>query len=466
MPQKRGTNFAIPRLKKQELLNRMNLLVGSLFVSVFGAEYFVRQKGLVDSYFVLLPELLTGICLLAVLGRVLTGKEIALDWRYLVFFALFFFVLAFGFLAQSMSAGAVIAGLRGYVKFVPFFLLPAVYPFTQRQLRAQLALLLTILFVQSPLAVYQRFVEFGDRLHTGDPVRGMAATSSSLSMLMLCVIVLLVSLYYRRKIGLPILLAAMAVFFLPATLNETKGTLVMLPFALLLPAFLMPSGSRPMRRLVPVALIGILAGTVFIAIYDHFIQYREYAEPIGAFFAEGHVRDYLFSGGDADARAIGRFDSIAIAVSAISRDPITFLFGLGAGNVSPSLLPGFAGEYAHYFTRYEVGMTQITNLLWEVGFVGLGAYVLLYVLVFQDARALARRDGTLGLLGQVWATIMLLMGMALFYKSVFLMNEIGYLLWFYSGVVASKTYALRRSSPGRLGRPIGTPLNTYREAEA
>ncbi|HEX6994504.1 MAG TPA: hypothetical protein VF339_10210 [Gammaproteobacteria bacterium] len=445
----------------------MNFLVGAMFVSVFGAGFLVRNADVVHPYFTLLPELMTAVCLLVVIGRVLGGKDITLDWRYVVFFALFFFVLLFGFLVQSMSAGAVISGLRGYVKFIPFFLLPIVYPFTPRQLKGQLAVLLTILLLQSPLAVYQRFVEFGDRMHTGDPVRGMATSSSSLSMLMVCVIVLLVSAYYRRRIRLPFLLAATAVFFLPTTLNETKGTLVMLPVALLLPAFLMPSGSKPMRRVIAVAIVGAVAGLAFVTAYDYFIQYREHGKPLETFFTEGHVRHYLYTGADpTDERAIGRFDSISLAVETISRDPITLAFGLGAGNVSPSSLPGFEGEYAHYFERYGVALTQITNFLWEVGFVGLAAYLLMYLLVFQDALVLARRDASFGLLGQVWGTVTVLMGMALFYKSVFSMNEIGYLFWFYSGVVASKACAWRRLAARRRSGLVRPGLRAYREAEA
>lgn len=445
----------------------MNFLVGAMFVSVFGAGYLVRRLDVIHPYFVLLPELTTAVCLLVVIGRVLAGKEIALDWRYVVFFALFFFVLLFGFLVQGMSSGAVISGLRGYVKFIPFFLLPVVYPFTPRQLKAQLAVLLTILFLQIPLAVYQRFVEFADRMHTGDPVRGMATSSSSLSMLMVCVIALLVSAYYRRRIRLPFLMAATAVFFLPTTLNETKGTLVMLPVALLLPALLMPSGTKTMRRVIPVAIVGVAAGLAFVSVYNYFIQYREFGKPLETFFTEGHVRHYLYTGADpADDRAIGRFDSISLAFDTISRDPLTLAFGLGAGNVSPSSLPGFEGEYAHYFERYGVALTQITNFLWEIGFVGLAVYLLMYALVFQDSLLLARRDGPVGLLGQVWATVTVMMGMALFYKSVFSMNEIGYLFWFYSGIVAGKACAVRRLSARRRSSVVGPRFGACREAEA
>jgi len=286
-------------------------------------------------------------------------------------------------------------------------------------------------------------------------------------MLMVCVIALLVSAYYRRRIRLPFLMAATAVFFLPTTLNETKGTLVMLPVALLLPALLMPSGTKTMRRVIPVAIVGVAAGLAFVSVYNYFIQYREFGKPLETFFTEGHVRHYLYTGADpADDRAIGRFDSISLAFDTISRDPLTLAFGLGAGNVSPSSLPGFEGEYAHYFERYGVALTQITNFLWEIGFVGLAVYLLMYALVFQDSLLLARRDGAVGLLGQVWATVTVMMGMALFYKSVFSMNEIGYLFWFYSGIVAGKACAVRRLSARRRSSVVGPRFGACREAEA
>ena len=47
---------------------------------------------------------------------------------------------------------------------------------------------------------------------------------------------------------------------------------------------------------------------------------------------------------------------------------------------------------------------------------------------------------------------MLVMFLALLYKSIFSMNEIGYLFWFYSGVVASRVLEERRAEKrGRAG---------------
>lgn len=424
----------------------MNLLVISLFISVFSTDYFAQQLGVISVYWTLLPEALTGIATVVVLARFAAARGITLDWRYAAFLALFCFVLVFGFVAQSVPTGAVVAGLRNYVKFIPFFLLAAIFPFTNRQLRIQAGFLLAILFLQSPLAVYQRFVQFADKMHTGDPIRGMATTSSALSLLMVCVVALAVSLYLRRRIRLPMLLVAIGVFVLPATLNETKATLLLLPVALLAPAMFMPRGSRSLRRIVPIVAVGSLALGTYMSVYNYLIQNRNSGQELGTFFSERYVDDYLYTGvAEGESKRYGRFDSIAIAAQTISRDPLTLAVGYGAGNVSESSLPGFDGQYASYVERYGVIVTQVSHSLWEIGVIGLFCYLLFYWLAFRDARFLARTDSPNAIFGQVWATVTIIMTMALVYKSVFTMNEIAYLFWFYTGVVARQAYLARRA---------------------
>jgi hypothetical protein len=257
---------------------------------------------------------------------------------------------------------------------------------------------------------------------------------------MLCGIATVVSLYLRRKISLPVVLVIVAMLFLPTTLNETKATLILLPVALIVPALVMPRGAGAARRILPIIAIGSIAAFAFIAVYDYLIQYSRYGQPIGQFVgdAEGGFLRYLYAGSvDHEVNYIGRFDSLVLALKGIGSDPFTAAFGLGAGNVSTSFIPLFDGEYAAYYDRYGVGMTQVSALLWQVGFVGLATYLLLYYFVLRDAYALARGDPEWALLGQIWVAVTVIMTLALAYKSVFAMNEIGYLFWFYSGVVAS-----------------------------
>ena len=113
----------------------MNLLIIPLFVSLFVAEYFARQLAVVPGYLALLPELFSAAAFLVVLARLLGGKRCAMDFRYGAFLALYLFIIVFGFVLQSMTPGAVVVGLRNYLKYLPFFLLPMLLPISVRQLK-------------------------------------------------------------------------------------------------------------------------------------------------------------------------------------------------------------------------------------------------------------------------------------------------------------------------------------------
>jgi hypothetical protein len=261
-----------------------------------------------------------------------------------------------------------------------------------------------------------------------------------------------ITLYLRRRIGVAALAASVVLLFIPTTLNETKATLALLPLAFLIPALSTPRGYNAIRRLLPIAAVGALAAIAFVVVYNYLIQFnRTGHQPLGEFFSNGRVAEYLYAeSADREVNYIGRFDSIVFAWDGIGRDPQTFVFGLGAGNVSTSFLSQFDGEYAAYYERYGVGMTQLTTFLWEVGVAGLLAYLFLYYLLWRDARFLARGEGQDALVGQIWVTVTVIMGFGLIYKSVFSMTEIGYLFWYFSGVVVSRVVEARK--------PFGTGL--------
>ena len=432
----------------------MHALVLTLFVTVFASEYLARQLAVVHRYFTLLPELLSAVAMLAIVALALSGRRWQLDWRYGLFIGLYLFVILFGFLAQAVPTGAVVAGLRSYIKFLPFFLLAALDPFSTRQLKIQVGLLGGILLLQAPLSVYQRFVQFAHQMHTGDPVRGMTTSSGVLSVLLVCAIAVVVTLYLRRHIRLPILLVAVAAFGLPTTLNETKSTLILLPLAVLGPLFFMPRGARVAARLVPLIAVGAAAAVAFVAVYDRQIEHRSDGSTILSFFTEGSAEKYLYTGAaEGEERWIGRFDSISLALQGVANDPFALAFGLGAGNVSESFLPGFEGRYASYFNRFGVNVTQVSTFIWEIGLVGLATVLLACWFVWRDARLLARGDGFEGALGQAWAVITMILVLALVYNAAFSINEIAYLFWFYSGVVAGSAHALRTAARRRKREP-------------
>jgi hypothetical protein len=233
--------------------------------------------------------------------------------------------------------------------------------------------------------------------------------------------------------------------FLPTTINETKATLLLLPVALVVPALLMPHKARLLRKLAPIFGVGILAGTAFVLVYDSMIKEREFAGPLSGYLEGDTLRYYLYTGAaNTDQPYVGRFDSIEIALDHTSRDPLKLAFGYGAGNVSESFLPEFAGTYSDYYVRFGVGQTQVTQFLWEVGIVGLLAYLFLLYLVTRDSLTLARSSDSAAPLGQLWTVAVIIMSFGLIYKSVFSMNDFGYLFWYFSGVVASRAVVVRQ----------------------
>jgi hypothetical protein len=431
----------------------MQALVIALLIQIMVVEYLVEYRGFLNAYAILIPELLSGIAMLVVLVRIMGGARIAFDWRYGIFLVALLFTIVFGYMVQGVPEGAMLAGARSYLKFLPFFLLPAVHRFTTRQLHIQLMLLLAIALAETPLALYQRFVEYADVMHSGDPVRGTLTSSSALSMFMVAAIAGAVVFYLRGRLKLAALVMLAAWLFIPTTINETKSTVLLLPVALLVPAFLMPRKVRLLPKLVPIVGVGILAGAAFVISYNIMIQHSEYGGPLGDFFTSSDVRYYLYTGAaNTDQPYVGRFDSIEIALEYTSQDPLKLAFGYGAGNVSESFLPEFAGRYADYFSRLGVGQTQVTTFLWEVGVAGLLAYLFLFYLVLRDSLTLARSSDPAAHLGQLWAVAVIIMTFGLVYKSVFSMNDVGYLFWYFSGVVASRAVVVRRSAPSRVAQ--------------
>jgi hypothetical protein len=433
----------------------MHALVIALLVQIMVVEYLIESRGLLHPYAILIPELLSGVAMLVVLARIMGGWRIAFDWRYGLFIVVLLFTIVFAYTVQDVPDGAMLAGVRSYLKFLPFFLLPAVHRFTPQQLRTQLMLLLVLAMLQTPLALYQRFIEFGNAMHSGDPVKGTLTTSSAMSMFLVAVIAGAVVFYLRGRLRLAALVGLCAWLFLPTTINETKATLLLLPAALVVPALLTPGkGRRLLRKVVPLMGVGVLAMTAFVLAYNYLIQYREYAGPISEYFnSDSTLWYYLYTGAaNTDQPYIGRFDSIEIALEHTTQDPLKLAFGYGAGNVSESFLPAFAGKYSDYYVRYGVGQTQVTQFLWDIGVVGLLAYLFLFYLVTRDSLKLARSSDYAAPLGQLWTVAMVIMTFSLIYKSVFSMNDFGYLFWYFSGVVASRAVVVRQGARKRVGQ--------------
>jgi hypothetical protein len=333
--------------------------------------------------------------------------------------------------------------MRTYFKQFPFFLLPAVYDFSEEQFKKQLQFILPLLILQCPLAVYQRLFQFRASM-TGDVITGTLDISSVLSITLICSIAVIFALYLKKRIGFKLFLIIACCLFLPTTLNETKGTLVLLPLALILPAFfLQGEGNSKTKSFLTTALIGLLFISTFIPIYDHFMKPRLGYSVLDFFQDKSKVEGYLYRGAREDeTKKIRRGDAIVLAQKNLSKDPLTLAFGLGMGNVMESYFESARGKNTDKL-EYGAQMLALTQLLWELGLLGATVYVIFFVFFFRDALLLRKSGDIFGSFALGWSAVVVIMGLSLIYKNILQFNVINFMFWYFSGLVAAKTYKMR-----------------------
>jgi hypothetical protein len=323
-----------------------------------------------------------------------------------------------------------------------------VFEFTPRQIKLQLTVLGLVLALQPPLALYQRFFEYASEMHSGDLIVGSLGSSGAMSLLLVGAIAFVTCAYLRGQIRLVVMLVAAAYYCVPTMINETKVAALVLPLALLLPLLFMANRGQALRKMIPVLGCGAIVLTGFVFVYDFIAEYNEFNTPLADFLTERSLRSYLYTG-NSSALEIGyvsRLDSIALAIDRQSQDAIAFIFGLGPGNVSPSNITGFAGEYARYNLLYGANQTEVTRLLWELGIFGVVIFALLLFFVMKDSLWLSRQPGFIGYFGHGWFTCAAIFAVAFFYIDVLGIDDLSAPFWFYAGVAGATKARLRATS--------------------
>jgi hypothetical protein len=416
----------------------MNALIYLCFLSIFVLDFLFVRVGALSRYAAFLPEILSGVAFLLIVFRIVTTRRLLVHPKYLLLFTLFTLHVVAGIILNTVDAGVVFAGVCTYFKYIPFFLLPAVYDFSDFEISGQMKLLLGLSLLQVPVAFYQRFVQYAG-VDSGDPVAGTLVTSSILSIFLVSVIAMLFAFHLHRKISLATLLILSLMLFLPTALNETKGTLVLLPFAIVAPLMLFKGESK--KAAVPVLLIGVVMIGGFVALYNLSLGMTK-ERSISEFVSEGAFVEYLYKkearNPDASvADKVGRVDSYILATKTLSSDPSKLFLGLGIGNVSEGFTPIFWGEYARTYAELGPHHTAITHMIWELGLLGLMFAFAWYWFIFNDAQFLSRKNDLRGTVGLGWSAVIVIYVISLGYKDLLIHNVIGYLFCYFSGYVAA-----------------------------
>lgn len=412
----------------------MNVFVCLSLIAVFWGG-FLQTIGLLPGIFVLIPEVIGAI---AFVVTIFLGVQTRFENVRIAYWLVFGFVvlnMIAGVVANAVDVGPIIAGLRFYFAAVPFFFLPLIYPFTEKQRHAQILVVLVCGLLQVPVALYQRMLTTELGMLTGDRIVGSLSISSHLSMFLISVIAVLVAYRVGQKLTWPRFLALVAVLALPTMINETKSTLFFLPLAVMVPAYFAAAGTQRIRNLFVSLTVASLLLAAFVPIYDYYMVPRQGYGILTFLTKEGRVEGYLSKDAEVTSDRIGRVDSYTLPLKELSKDPVSLGVGLGIGNVRKSVLgERFTGGYA---SRYEHLLTTgVAVLLWETGVIGLLIVFGVHFIIFTDAVRLARSDSTFRLFGAGWIFIVAMFGIGLFYKSLLENEAIALMYWLFSGHVA------------------------------
>jgi hypothetical protein len=360
--------------------------------------------------------------------------------------------IVFGIIANHVAPGPVFAGIRAYLRAVPWFFVPMVFAFTDKQLRQQIFLLLFIALVQVPFAIEQR-IKTGSGIMgfvavTGDWTIGTLMLSPTLTIFLIGAICIAAGFFVRKQINGWLFLLLFFVLLTPTMINETKVTLIILPLGLLVTFWCAAEAQvRGRQVLLAIGLLGAFLA-VFVPTYNAFMEGREYGVTIGEFFFEKeNAERYLSTGkGIGVTEQVGRADSVVVPLREMAKDPVTLFFGYGIGNATHSSLgEQFTGYYFPIFAPFLI--TGFARLALELGLVGIFLTLVVYLMIYRDALTVARHGtGFKRVLAAGFAGITAILCITIPYIDNLSQTSLSYLFWFYAGVVAAERVRLSMES--------------------
>jgi hypothetical protein len=364
--------------------------------------------------------------------------------KYLLIFAALAVVMLCGILVNQVPPGPTLAGMRYYLRALPFFLVPAVFDFRDRQLKPLMMLILGLSLLQVPIACYQRYELATHGLFTGDLVFGTLMQSGFLSIFLICELCVLAAMVIRGAMSKFTFACLFLLFVLAMSINETKVTVFVLPLGLLVTAIVGAPRSKRLSVTAYALLLVVIGGFIFVPLYDFFNTWNNNEAPplrIENFLSDpGQMASYLDTHATVGShKEAGRVDAIVVPLQVLAKDPSRFGFGLGLGNASKSALGSqFSGRYQPVYGEYSLETSMATFML-ETGIFGAMLILFLHFMIFLDAVDVMRRDnGLTGIVALGWIGTSIVIGASLFYITIHISETVSYVFWFFSGVIAAR----------------------------
>lgn len=284
-----------------------------------------------------------------------------------------------------------IAGFKRYFQVFGLMLALAVLPLTYPDFRRWQTVLLVMALMQFPFALYELLVLVPQRggvesaSYTTDVVAGTfganlegGSPSATMALFLLITFGFLFSRWRNGLVSTAQLAVTSLFLLLPLGMGETKIAMVMLPLVWLV-LVRHDVGRSPVKYL-PVLLSGLLLTAILGYIYVELIMESTLADvlesTISYNFAEAGYASYY----------LNRTTVLSFWWSQQGlHDPVGFFFGNGLGS---SFLGQISGHIGMRYPYHGVNLTAASTILWDLGIVGLGLFVAIFVSAWRAASRL------------------------------------------------------------------------------
>ena len=376
-----------------------------------------------------IPEFISIIVAVSIPFKTAITKQIKLPFKYSLLLTIYLAHLIIGIWLNDVNGWVILAGLRIYTKFLPIFLLPIIFSFTEHDFKKLILFVFVLAMVQFPVVLWQRFVKYSASL-SGDPMGGTLgySTSGVLAIFLLVVISFLIAFYFKEKISLPVFLLSLTAAFIPITLNETKISFVLLPIAFIFPALFIKAKRESIFRTLLVMIIFFSSVFVLKNIYDYFQQKR---------WGYG-IETFVAMPGRLDEYSRTRLNPIKYSFTKALNGPIFMFFGHGVGNVSQGFTRKLNGKYVEQAYYYGVYRVSFTLMMWEIGIIGTILFFSFPLLIFLDALGLCKEEGLTGAFALGMLSFVIFFVLSTFYTTTLDTNVLMYLFFLSGGYIASQ----------------------------
>ena len=267
----------------------MQFLVYAIITSSLCFEYLGTQE-YAPKFIAYAQELLALTAVLVVVVAGVQQRFGNVAARYWFVFGSIVVTMLCGILINAVEPGPIFAGLRAYLRAIPFFFLPAVVMFSERQLKAQFVLVIVFAVLQLPISLEQRLTTFDRGYLSGDRTVGTLADSGFLSIFLICVASVMFGFLVRGRLSKKWAVVLLPLILAPTMYNETKASLFLVPLALLVVVVVGATENR-MRKFIVATISTALFAAAFVPIYDYFIKPRWGYGIVEFFTMEGRVEE-------------------------------------------------------------------------------------------------------------------------------------------------------------------------------